>query len=238
MLDALESDLAPGPLRVLLVDDNHLMLEGLTNLLAAHGIEVAGVAEDGLAAVTLAQALRPDLVLMDLRMPRCDGLEATRRIKAQLPEMKIVILTTSAEDADLFESVKSGAAGYLTKSISGSAFIEALRGLEQGVPPFSPGLAGRLLNEFARLAEGRDVKQPEQTENDCDEPAPLTDRQTDVLRLVASGLKYKEVGRRLGLSERTVRYHMTEIMERLHLEHRSQVIAYAGKTGLEGKQQA
>ncbi|HEX9029835.1 MAG TPA: response regulator transcription factor, partial [Anaerolineales bacterium] len=125
-------------MKVLLVDDNRLLIEGLSNLLAAHQIDVAGSASDGLEAAALAQALRPDLILMDIRMPRCDGLEATRRIKARQPEIKVVMLTTSAEDDDLFESIKSGACGYLIKSMSGEAFIEALRGVEEGVPPFSP----------------------------------------------------------------------------------------------------
>lgn len=217
-------------LRILLADDNRLMLEGLQNLLAAYGIEVLGTASDGLEAVALAQQLHPDLILMDIRMPRCDGLEATRRIKALMPEMKIVMLTTSAEDTDLFESVKSGATGYLIKSINGDAFIEALRGLEQGVPPFSPGLSARLLVEFARLAEGREPRGEGAQEG---EKVPLSERETEVLRLVASGLTYKEVGSRLSLSERTVRYHMARIMDLLHLEHRSQVISYAGKRGLE-----
>jgi two-component system NarL family response regulator len=230
MPESLLPDPAPQSLRILLADDNRLMVEGLTNLLAAHGMEVMAVASDGLEAVELAQALHPELILMDIRMPRCDGLEATRRIKARQPQAKIVMLTTSAEDADLFESIKSGATGYLIKSMSGVAFIEALLGLEQGIPPFSPGLAARLLSEFARLAENADRKTQAPKE-----PARLTERELDVLRLVASGLTYKEVGSQLALSERTVRYHMAEIMERLHLEHRSQVIAYAGERGLENK---
>jgi len=228
--------------RILLVDDNRLLLEGLVNLLTAYGIEVVGTAEDGIAAVDLAQELHPDLILMDVRMPRCDGLEATRRIKAILPEIKIVMLTTSAEDDDLFESIKSGATGYLIKSISGSAFIEALRGVEHGIPPFSPGLAARLMAEFKRLAEGSGRKntkngdtEPGETIGQAVDEDQLTERQTDVLRLVASGLTYKEVGSQLALSERTVRYHMAKIMERLHMEYRSQVISYAGKQGLEAK---
>ena len=214
-------------MRVLLADDNRLLIEGLSNLLAAHGIQVVGAAGDGAEAVAQARALHPDLILMDIRMPRCDGLAATRLIKAHMPEIKIVMLTTSAEDQDLFESVKSGACGYLIKSVSGQAFIEALRGLEQGVPPFSPGLAGKILSEFARQAE-----QPDEASKGR-EKGRLTARQTDVLRLVAGGLTYKEVGDRLALSERTVRYHMAEIMQTLHLEHRSQVIAYAGQIGLD-----
>jgi len=228
--------------RILLVDDNRLLLEGLVNLLAAYGIEVVGTAGDGNQAVEQAQKLHPDLILMDVRMPHCDGLEATRRIKAILPEIKIVMLTTSAEDDDLFESIKSGAIGYLIKSISGGAFIEALRGVEQGIPPFSPGLASRLLSEFKRLAEVGEVKNKKNEDAELDEIGrqvvkedQLTERQTDVLRLVASGLTYKEVGRQLALSERTVRYHMAKIMELLHMEYRSQVISYAGKQGLEAK---
>jgi len=211
-------------MRVLLADDHGLLAEGLNNLLAAHGIDVVGIASDGLEAISLAQTLNPDLILMDIRMPRCDGLEATRRIKAQHPDIKIVMLTTSAEDHDLFESIKSGACGYLLKSMSGTAFIEALHGLEQGIPPFSPGLAALLLREFARLAD-----QPSEPIVTDKPPADLTPRQTEVLRLVAAGLTYKEIGTRLSLSERTVRYHMAEIMTALHLEHRSQVIAYAAK---------
>jgi two-component system NarL family response regulator len=221
-------------MRVLLADDHRLLSEGVSNLLAAHGIEVLGVASDGIEAIRLVQELNPDVILMDIRMPRCDGLSATRQIKALWPEIKILMLTTSAEDQDLFESVKSGADGYLLKSISGHAFIEALRGLEQGTPPFSPGLASRLLSEFAKLSsteEGlsglvSDSKDREVQANG------LTERQTEVLRLVAQGLTYKKVGQRLSLSERTVRFHMAEIISRLHLQNRNQVLAYAGRLGL------
>jgi len=221
-------------MRVLLVDDHRLLSEGVSNLLAAHGIEVLGVASDGVEAVTLVQELNPDVILMDIRMPRCDGLSATRQIKALRPEMKILMLTTSAEDQDLFESIKSGAVGYLLKSISGNAFIEALRGLEHGTPPFSPGLASRLLSEFAKMSSAQEgFSEPASRPNDSEGQAKgLTERQTEVLRLVAHGLTYREVGERLSLSERTVRFHMTEIISRLHLQNRNQVLAYAGKLGL------
>lgn len=225
-------------MRVLLADDHQLIVEGLSNLLAANGIDVVGIALDGREAVEKALALAPDLVLMDLRMPVCDGLTATRLIRAQRPDIRIVMLTTAVEDQDLFASIQSGACGYLLKSMSGAAFIDALRGLEEGVPPFAPGLAYHLLSEFARMAEDVDAR----GETPIDATAPstspdtppdgLTERQTAVLQLVASGMTYKEVGRELALSERTIRYHMAEIMARLHLEHRSQVIAYAGKLGL------
>jgi two-component system NarL family response regulator len=219
-------------MKVLIVDDHDLMVEGLCNLLGSKGFEVVGTAGDGQEGVEQALRLAPDLVLMDIRMPRCDGLAATRLIKAQRPGMKIVMLTTSAEDEDLFEAIRSGACGYLLKSTKGAAFVEALHGLEDGAPPFSPGLAARLLREFAhqadREAETRRQPVPESP------PPTLTDRQTEVLRLVAAGLTYREVGEKLALSDHTVRYHMSEIMQRLHLENRSQVIAHAGKLGLEG----
>lgn len=211
-------------MRVLLVDDHRLLAEGLSNLLSAHGVEVVGIAGDGLEAVTMARQLSPDLILMDIRMPRCDGLSATRQIKALFPDLKIVMLTTSSDDEDLFESVKSGAAGYLLKSIGGDAFMEALRGVEEGVPPFSPGLAVRLLAEFARRASPP-VSAPASEER-------LTERQREVLELIADGLTYREVGERLSLSERTVRFHMTEMIDRLHLQNRSQVLAYAAKLGI------
>jgi two-component system NarL family response regulator len=220
-------------MNVLLVDDHRLLLEGLSNLLEAHGIQVAGVAYDGLEAVELARTLRPDVVLMDIRMPVCDGLEATRQIKAENPEAKIVMLTTSAEDQDLFEAIKSGACGYLHKSMDAVDLIECLKQAEHGVPTFSPGLAVRLLDEFARLAGTPEHILP--TTGQAPLPAvELTVRQREVLALVAQGLSYKEAGAKLNLSARTVKYHMAEIMQRLHMRHRAQVLAYAGRTGLGG----
>lgn len=221
-------------MRVLLVDDHRLLSEGVSNLLAAYGIEVLGIANDGLEAIILMQELNPDVILMDIRMPRCDGLSATRQIKALRPDIKILMLTTSADDQDLFESIKSGASGYLLKTITGDAFIEALRGVEQGTPPFSPGLASRLLMEFAKLSGTENILLPPaggpwEKEKQTNE---LTERQTEVLRLVAEGLTYRQVGERLSLSERTVRFHMTEIISRLHLKNRNQALAYAGNLRL------
>jgi len=219
-------------MRVLIADDHPLMVDGLCNLLEAHGIDVVATVGDGKEAIAEALRLEPDLVLMDIRMPVCDGLCATRLIKAQRPEMKILILTTSAEDDDLFEAIKSGACGYLLKITSGSAFIEALHGLEQGIPPFSPGLAERLLREFTHLAEAGKGDVTKSRKNENSESVQLTERQVEVLRLVSAGLTYKAVGVKLNLSEVTVRYHMGEIMHLLHLKHRSQVIAWAAREGL------
>ena len=221
-------------MKVLLVDDNRLMLEGLQNLLDAHNIEVAGVAFDGLESVGLARGVEPDVILMDIRMPRCDGLTATRLIKAENPEAKIVMLTTSTEDDDLFEAIKSGACGYLLKSIDTDELVEALNQAQQGAPPFSPGLAAKLLDEFKRVGHSEEPIFSESSEKKTEAPSGsnLNARQIEVLKLVADGLSYKEVGARLFLSERTIKYHMTEIMNRLHLENRAQVLAFAGRMGL------
>jgi len=221
-------------MRVLLVDDNRLMLEGLRNLLEAHHIEVAGMAEDGSQAVALARQLKPDVILMDIRMPGCDGLSATRLIKAENPESRIVILTTSTDEKDLFEAIKSGACGYLLKSMDAAELAEALDQARQGIPPFSPGLAAKLLEEFARISHSAATGKAAGTEEPDTAPSGsgLKPRQIEVLKLVAEGLSYKEVGAQLALSPRTIKYHMVEIMNQLHLENRAQVLAYAGRLGL------
>src|SRR5512142_524886 len=139
-------------MRVLLVDDHSLFLEGLRNLLTSEGIEVAGLACDGFEALSEARRLHPDVILMDIQMPRCDGVAATRLIKAEMPEIKIVMLTMSEEEDDLFEAIKSGASGYLLKRLDAERLFEYLDDLNSGQPPFSPGLAIKVLNEFARLA--------------------------------------------------------------------------------------
>jgi DNA-binding NarL/FixJ family response regulator len=239
--------------RVLLVDDHALLLEGLQNLLEDHGIEVAGVASNGQEGAKQAKALRPDVILMDIRMPVCDGLAATRIIKAAMPESKIVILTTSTEDEDLFEAVKSGACGYLLKSMDADGLVESLYDLEQDIPPFAPGLASRLLAEFTRAktspaSEGPKPSNPQPSSaeqapspgpsgNAESDKEPLSQRQAEILALVAEGLSYKEVGARICLSPRTVKYHMAEIMRKLHLQNRAQVLTYVGRTASDGEVQ-
>jgi DNA-binding NarL/FixJ family response regulator len=219
--------------RVLLVDDNRLMLEGLQSLLEAHDIEVVGVAIDGMASVDLACELSPDVILMDVRMPGCDGLEATRRIKARMPQARIVMLTTSADEDDLFEAIRSGACGYLIKSIDTETLVEALEQAREGIPPFSPGLAAKLLEEFARVSGAQDPAPPPASAftGQASPASGLSARQVQVLRLLAEGLSYKEAGTRLYLSPRTIKYHMGQIMDRLHLENRAQVLAHAGRMG-------
>jgi len=214
-------------MKVMLVDDHPLFLEGLRNLLTARGIRVVGTASDGLQALAQARALCPDVVLMDIKMPHCDGLEATRLIKTEMPAVKIVMLTVSADDQDLFEAIKSGASGYLLKSLDADKFFELLLGVAQGEAPISRDLAARILKEFAHQAE-KSEPVPEVEED----PDRLTPRQIEVLQLVVQGLTYKEIAASLFITERTVKYHMREILQKLHLRNRAEVIAYAVRTGL------
>jgi len=214
-------------MRVLLVDDHPLFLEGLQNLLEARGIEVVGTASDGLEALEKSRTLHPDLILMDIQMPRCDGLTATRLIKAELPWVRIVMLTVSEEDEDLFEAIKCGASGYLLKSLDAAEFFQLLSNLERDEPPLSPGMATKILAEFARQANEEEKGTPSAEEGDG-----LTPRQIAVLSLVAQGMTYKEVGEALHLTERTVKYHMAKILERLHARTRAEAIAYASRKGI------
>jgi DNA-binding NarL/FixJ family response regulator len=209
-------------MKTLLVDDHPLFLDGLKNLLTLRGIEVVGTARDGMEAFEKARTLHPEIILMDIQMPNLNGLTATRLIKAELPDVKIVMLTMSAQDEDLFEAIKCGACGYLLKTEDTDEFFSLLMGLTRGEVPLSPGLASRVLEEFARqVMENKSSKTPEaKTEF-------LTARQIQVLTLVAQGLTYKEIGAKLSLAERTIKYHIGEIIERLHLENRSQAIQYA-----------
>ncbi len=214
-------------MKVLLVDDHPLFLEGLRNLLLARGIEVVGAAGDGLEALEKARESHPDVVLMDIKMPNCDGLKATRLIKTEFPEVKIVMLTVSADEQDLFEAIKSGASGYLLKNLDAEKFFELLSGVARGEAPISGELAARILEEYAQQAQKAEVA-TEAEEN----PDSLTPRQIEVLQLVARGLTYKEVAAALFVTERTVKYHMSEILQKLHLRNRAEVIAYAVRTGL------
>jgi DNA-binding NarL/FixJ family response regulator len=217
--------------RILLADDHGLFLEGLQNLLRAGGYQVVGGARDGLEALQLARALRPDVILMDVRMPGCDGLSATRLIQAEMPDVKIVMLTTSAEDSDLFEALKSGASGYLLKNLEPNQLFEYLAGLERGEAPLSRQLSARLLREFAHQAAELDERAVAGLPGGPS-AADLTPRQREILVLVADGLTYKEVGAALNLSENTIKYHMGEVLQRLHLKNREQVVAYARRSGL------
>jgi two-component system NarL family response regulator len=212
-------------MKLLLVDDHALFLQSLKVLLTASGHAVVGTAANGMEALKQARLLSPDLILMDIEMPICDGLAATRLIKAEMPQIKIVMLTVSSSDEHLFEAVKSGASGYLLKSQSADRFLVLVAQVESGGAALPPELAARLLDEFARQAQR--VETPAQ-----EAPANLSPRQLEILTLVAQGLTYPQIGEALHLSEPTVRYHMSQILERLHLENRAQVIAYAAQHGL------
>lgn len=214
-------------MKVLLVDDHPLFLEGLRNLLTARGIEVVGTASNGLEALGQARALCPDVVLMDIEMPRCNGLEATRLIKAEMPDIKIVMLTVSADDEHLFEAIKSGAAGYLLKNLEADRFFNLLSGVARGEAAISRDLAARVLAEFAHQGERPQTVIAAKEDTDA-----LTLRQTEVLQLVIQGLTNKEIADSLFVTERTVKYHMSEILQKLHLRNRAEVIAYAMRTGL------
>lgn len=224
-------------MRILLVDDHSLFLEGLRNLLASEGVEVVGTANDGFEVLVQARRLRPDVILMDINMPRCDGVTATRLIKSEIPSCKIVILSMSDDEHDLFEAVKSGASGYLLKRIDAAEFFFYLNELQAGHPPFSPGLAEKILAEFAHSHATRpeldtSLKQPGHPPAAPEPDADLTARQMQILALVAQGQTYRQVAETIGITERTVKYHMSEIIDHLHLNNRAQVIAYATRMGL------
>jgi two-component system NarL family response regulator len=223
-------------MRVLLVDDHNLFLEGLENLLSSEGIQVVGRAHDGFDALGKARQLKPDVILMDIHMPNCDGVSATRLIKAEMPEIKIVMLTMSEDEGDLFEAVRSGASGYLIKSLDAENFFNYLQEFQEGHPPFSPGLAEKILKAFSMQdtkpvgVASQEQKSDLMSQSACDDR--LSPRQIQVLTLVAQGQTYSEVAATLSISERTVKYHMGEILNCLHLQNRAQVIAYAARMGL------
>ena len=208
-------------MNVLLADDHPLFLEGLRNLLISRGFNVVGTAKDGLEALEKARALHPELIVMDVQMPQLDGISAVRLIKMELPETKIVMLTVSAEDEDLFGALKNGACGNLLKTQDTDEFFAMLEAVARGEAVLSPGLTTRILNEFARWPASEKELHPS-----------LSPRQLQVLTLVAQGLTYKEVGDKLFLSERTIKYHMGQIVARLHINSRAEVIDYARRSGL------
>ncbi|WP_217915166.1 response regulator [Miltoncostaea marina] len=211
-------------MRVLLADDHSLFRAGVASLLRAWGMEVVGQAGDGLEAIALTRRLRPDLILMDIDMPRCGGLQATRLIKAELPDVRIVIVTVSDEDDHLFEAVRSGAEGYMLKGMDEEELERTLDAIAAGEPALSPALAARVLDEFARLGRAGQERTPDGPE--------LTPRETDVLRHVAAGATNREVAAALVVSEHTVNFHMKNILHKLHLRNRAQAVAYAIRTGL------
>ncbi len=207
-------------IRVLVADDHVLFRRGLEMVLQQEGdIDVVGEAGDGLEAVRRAEELLPDVILMDVRMPRLSGIEACLSIKELVPSSKIVMLTISDEENDLFEAIRAGANGYLLKDVPGEEIAAGIRAIHTGQSLISPSMASKLLAEFAQISRREEEPNPH---------APrLTAREVEVLRLVARGLANREIGAQLFISENTVKNHVRNILEKLQLHTRMEAAMYA-----------
>jgi len=212
------------PIRILVVDDHALFRKGLVSLLAGQGeFQVAGEAANGREALSKARELMPDVILMDISMPEMDGLEATRRIKQEIPYVRIVMLTVSDEDQTLFEALKSGAQGYLLKKIEPQALFTGLRGVARGEASLSRTMATKLVAELTRQGQrGGSRSAP---------TVGLSPREKEVLELVAKGKSNKMFASALVITENTVKNHLKNILEKLHLENRVQAAAFALREG-------
>ncbi|MCJ7548438.1 MAG: response regulator transcription factor [Anaerolineae bacterium] len=213
------------PLRILLADDHVLFRTGVATVLASRpDMEVVGEARDGLEAIALARETMPDIILMDIAMPRCSGLEATRRIKNEMPYVKVVIITVSVNDEDLFEAIKCGAQGYLIKDLKTRQLLDVIEGVAKGEAFLSGVIAAKILQEFQKPAEDV-VRRSEAIE-------PLTGREIEVLGLVVEGRANREIASALVISESTVKNHLRNILGKLHLRNRIQAAVYAVREGL------
>jgi DNA-binding NarL/FixJ family response regulator len=207
------------PIRVLVVDDQELFRRGITMLLAAEeGIEVVGEAGDGVEGTQLAVSTMPDVVLLDVRMPKRTGIEACTQIKEAVPSAKIIMLTVSDEEADLYEAVKGGASGYLLKDSSIEEVAQAVRVVADGQSLISPSMAVKLIDEFKQMSKPDRENVP---------GLRLTDRELEVLRLVAKGMNNREIAKVLFISENTVKNHVRNILEKLQLHSRMEAVMYA-----------
>lgn len=212
--------------RVMLVDDHALFREGLRMIVSSQpDMEVIGEASDGLEAAIKAEELKPDLILMDIQMPVCDGIEATRRIKKDLPSIIIVILTVRDDEEKLFEAIKSGAQGYLLKQMNSTELMSMLRQAIRGDAAIPPKLAGMMLEEFRRLSKYMPVDL-------TDENSQLSKREQEVLGLVAAGYSDKEIANSLTLSLHTVKTHLRNILAKLHVGGRRDAARVAKEKGL------
>jgi DNA-binding NarL/FixJ family response regulator len=219
-----EQEAAAGtePIRVLVVDDHALFRRGLQMVLGAEDdIEVVGEASDGTEALKVAAETTPDIVLMDVRMPRRGGIDATLAIKDAVPSAKIIMLTISDEEGDLFEAIKAGAMGYLLKEISIEEVASAVRAVFTGQSLISPSMASKLLNEFATMVRKDDDRQQQVL------TPRLTDREMEVLKLVAKGMNNRDIAKKLFISENTVKNHIRNILEKLQLHSRMEAVVYA-----------
>jgi DNA-binding NarL/FixJ family response regulator len=213
------------PVRVLLADDNALFREGMASLLGRCGdVQVIGQAKDAAEAVRKATLLRPDVVLMDLAMPLGGGVEATRKILQERPEQAICMLTVSEQEADLYAAIRAGARGYLVKTVVLEELCSSLTVLAEGGSVVTPHLAARLLDEFAKLAQS--------VREGPSELQKLTSREREVLELVARGSSNKEIANQLVIAENTVKVHLRNILDKLHLRNRQQAAAFAVQEGL------
>jgi len=222
----MESDPMPDtdPIRVLIADDHALFRRGLEMVLQGEpGLELVGQASDGQEAVQLAGEVVPDVVLMDIRMPKMTGIEAARQMKEVAPSAKIVILTISDEDDDLFEAIRAGASGYLLKDIPLDELAGSVRAVHGGQSLINPSMAGKLLTEFATLARRDAEDEPAKHA-----PAPkLTEREMEVLRLVARGMNNRDIAKELFISENTVKNHVRNILEKLQIHSRMEAVMIA-----------
>ncbi|HEV8240146.1 MAG TPA: response regulator transcription factor [Thermoanaerobaculia bacterium] len=211
-------------MRLLLADDHTLFRSSLRSLLEARGLEVVGEASDGRQAIDMAARLQPDLVLMDLSMPVLNGIEATRQLTAQMPELKVVILTASMEDEDLFEALRAGAHGYLLKNLEADSFFDLLDRALAGEPALTPQLSRKVLQAFTRPAAARPQHE---------DPDALTDREREVLELMVDGVtSNRQLAKRLEVSENTVKFHVRNILDKLHLHNRAQAVSHALRHGM------
>ena len=218
----------PDPIRVLIVDDHALFRRGLEMVLAEEpDIELVGEASDGAEAVAKAGEALPDVVLMDIRIPKSSGIEACRAMKEVAPSAKIVMLTISDEEEDLFEAIRAGASGYLLKDIPYDEVADVVRAVHGGQSLINPSMAAKLLTEFAALAK-RDGEERAQ-----EVPAPkLTDREMEVLRLVARGMNNRDIAKELFISENTVKNHVRNILEKLQIHSRMEAVMIAVRENL------
>lgn len=216
------------PVKVLVVDDHTLFRKGIINLLQAQsGIEVVGEAKDGREGIALARQLRPDVILMDVQMPGCNGIEATGAIRQELPEARIIMLTVSEQDEDLFSAIKAGARGYLLKSVEPDHLLKAIDLLMKGEAVIPHNMASKLLTEFSAIAN----KPASKTDASGDYQL-LTNREKEILQTLSNGASNKEIANALNISEHTVKIHLKNILKKLQVNNRLQAAVYAHRQGL------
>ncbi|MEV4658435.1 response regulator transcription factor [Micromonospora sp. NPDC049301] len=216
----------------MVVDDHPMWREGVARDLTEAGFLVVATSGEGRQAIRVAAAARPDVVVLDLQLPDISGVEVVRGLRAALPDVRVLMLSASGEQQSVLDAVKAGATGYLVKSTAPAEFLDAVRRTAAGDPVFTPGLAGLVLGEYRRLAAGPGVDARSAGGGEPGAPR-LTDRETEVLRLVAKGLSYKQIAQRLGLSHRTVQNHVQNTLGKLHLHNRVELTRYAIERGLD-----